>query len=648
MHRWLVHRHGDGDLGPVLAADVDPADVFALGQRVPVHLDGQRLRVLHLARSRRDLQPRRLRARGEADLLPTAVEHDHVARGRGDRVEHRQARAGQRHRPAPRIALDGHAGHALLGHIDRGQRRQDVALGGLPVGIADARLRHHARPLAAGDLVLVDALQLGVAREQLTRLVGPGIGRGAALRGVEAVAAHRHVQVVEVGAGQHRILDQLVPGIAVAGGDLRAEQQGAPDQRVPAGEHALGLALVDQAPGVGRDQLGFAARVVLGVAGEYFADVLRVLRPELLGRPGRRIAFDPCQVGRVRVPGLVEEGADRQFHRLDVADIDDPQPLHAVRPRQPHLFPAALDLGGVEPLVVARAADVVEVVVHAVAAGAPAGRVGQAADVAPVVVGEQQGDVIGHAHAGVMVVLHFLVQRPDLRGRLGRLAGGVGDDPALVGDDAFEQGGGGAFGHGFVAVATHAQGDYRLAALQALDPATPEPLERGSVLRVVPWTLAVAVPLVVGAHHRFVVAGADDHAVLVGHFRVARIVVVERARLPHRRPQVVGLVPQQQLEHALVELVVRSAVGGPDPAAQRRFLVVDEDAPVPDLRCVHETAGRDVQGGAHGRGHVGPPGPRRDADPARQFVQAERRAPPVGTDHQQGTVDARFGIVDHL
>src|SRR5690606_23176813 len=157
-----------------------------------------------------------------------------------------------------------------------------------------------------------------------------------------------------------------------------------------------------------------------------------------------------------------------------------------VVPGQAHLLPGALDLGGVDPLVVARAADVVEVVVHAVAAGAPAGRIGQAADVAPVVVGEQHGHVVGHAHALVVVVLHFLVQRPHLRRFPGRAAGDVGDDLALVGHDPFEQGGDGAFGHRLVAVPAHAQRDHRLAALQALDAAAPEFAQRLLVAGVVP------------------------------------------------------------------------------------------------------------------------------------------------------------------
>src|SRR5690606_39165578 len=141
-------------------------------------------------------------------------------------------------------------------------------------------------------------------------------------------------------------------------------------------------------------------------------------------------------------------------------DVDHPDPLHAVRPGQPHLLPRAFDLGGVEPLVVARTADVIEVVVDAVTAGALRGRIGQATDVAPVVVGEQQRHVVGHAHALVVVVLHFLVERPDLRRVLDGLAGDLGDDPALVGNDALEQGGGGFLAHRLVAVAAHAQGDH--------------------------------------------------------------------------------------------------------------------------------------------------------------------------------------------
>src|SRR5690606_18423925 len=131
-------------------------------------------------------------------------------------------------------------------------------------------------------------------------------------------------------------------------------------------------------------------------------------------------------------------------------------------------------------------------------------------------------------------------------------------------------------------------------------------------------------------------------------FGILRVVVVERARQPHRRPQVVGLVAHDQLEHALVEAVVGAAKAGLAPAAQRGILVVDEDAAVAHLRRVDEAARGDMQAAALRWRHVRPPGPRRDADAARKLVQAVGRAATVGAYHQQRAVDAGLGPVDDL
>ena len=155
-------------------------------------------------------------------------------------------------------------------------------------------------------------------------------------------------------------------------------------------------------------------------------------------------------------------------------------------------------------------------IIDAVAAGPVRARLRQAPQIAPIVVGEEQGDVVRHPHAGVVIILHLLVERPDLR-RLGRGAmGDLLDDPPLVGDDALEQAGRGAFGHRPVAVAAHPDGDDPLLALGALHPLAPE--WRGAALHSAynPRALAVMLPIDMGAHQRLVMRGADHDAHLVG------------------------------------------------------------------------------------------------------------------------------------
>jgi hypothetical protein len=63
---------------------------------------------------------------------------------------------------------------------------------------------------------------------------------------------------------------------------------------------------------------------------------------------------------------------------------------------------------------------------------------GQFADIAPVVVAEQEGHIIGHAHTFVVVVLHFFVKRPKLRRGAGILAGYFSNDLSLVFHNIFQ------------------------------------------------------------------------------------------------------------------------------------------------------------------------------------------------------------------
>lgn len=99
---------------------------------------------------------------------------------------------------------------------------------------------------------------------------------------------------------------------------------------LPASEDTLGFIIVHDAEGVGREQLGFTPAVVLRVGGDKFVDFGGVLRtefacglelaklPELFVRPTRRR------------PSVAQE----ELHRLEVADVDDPDAVGAVVPSE--------------------------------------------------------------------------------------------------------------------------------------------------------------------------------------------------------------------------------------------------------------------------------------------------------------------------
>jgi len=338
--------------------------------------------------------------------------------------------------------------------------------------------------------------QRGVVVEGLARSLGLTIGVEAPLHRVETVAAGCDVELVEIGAGLDRVEDELEKRVVSGGRQDSFDFFGARDEILPLGEHALGLTVVHEAEGAWLDQLGFAAAVELGVAVDECGDLGGVGRAELPRGPLLGELADafirPLRGG----PSVGEEILDGELHRLEVADVDDPDARGVVLPGKVHLLPYFREWIGVEPLVVSRAADVVEVVVDAGAAGACAlGRGGQAADIAPVVIAPEERDVVGHAHAALVVVLDFLVERPDLRDFRDVGIDLLGEDRALIGDDFFEEGDIGVFRHGLVAVAAHGEGDDAFEVAVAADAVGPELAQRFAIGGVVPVAGAVTGPL---------------------------------------------------------------------------------------------------------------------------------------------------------
>ena len=128
--------------------------------------------------------------------------------------------------------------------------------------------------------------------------------------------------------------------------------------------------VVGEAKGGGIDQFGFSAAVVLGVLCEEVGDFCGVLGAEGAGRPGLAEVRGVFRCEQFGVPGHGHEEVDREFHRLQITDVCDPDSRGAVAVREVHLLPDFGDRDGVEPFIVSRTADVIEVVVDAGAAGA--------------------------------------------------------------------------------------------------------------------------------------------------------------------------------------------------------------------------------------------------------------------------------------
>src|ERR1019366_1612698 len=118
-----------------------------------------------------------------------------------------------------------------------------------------------------------------------------------------------------------------------------------------------------------------------------------------------------------------------------------------------------------------------------------------------------------------------------------------------------------------------------LEVLVALDAFLPKLAQHLGILSVVPQTLAVPLPFLLGPQHRLVMRSAHHDAPLVSDLGIQRIVLIEGVA-PHGGPKIVALQSKDQLEDLFIELVIVSAVLLLHPAAQRRRFVVEEDTAI--------------------------------------------------------------------
>ena len=278
------------------------------------------------------------------------------------------------------------------------------------------------------------------------------------------------------------------------------------------------------------------------------------------------------------------------------------------------------------------------------AASIAIGRGVESPDVAPVVIGEEEGDVVRDAHPLVVVVLYFLIECPELR-RLARvLLRLFGDDPSLVGDDALEERDRGALGHRFVAVTSHSHRHDVLARAHAAHSAAPELPQHRIVGLVVPVAFSVLSPFGLRARQRLVVGRAHHDAVLVGESWAQRVVVGECVA-PHGGPEVVALHAQHELEDLLVELRVEPPERVACPARESRRLIVDEDSAVlHDGLPIGVSTGKHVQRGLPAHRYVGPVVPRRHADLFGEVVDTEDRPALVAPGDDECLIDARLRL----
>ena len=210
----------------------------------------------------------------------------------------------------------------------------------------------------------------------------------------------------------------------------------------------------------------------------------------------------------LRIPRHIHKQRDRILHGFQVTNIQNPHTLNAVVVGQRELFEHLLGLSNVQPLRVTRSSHIVDMVVQSPATLVFAFLgIGYTAHITPVVVAQQHDDVVGHTHAGIVVVEYFLIECPHLRRLLGRLLGHLLDNLTLVLHNLLQQFGI-CFGtHGFVTITTHTDGHHILGTLHTLNTLTEELVEFLLILLIVPRAplATLAGILLMIASHRFMV-----------------------------------------------------------------------------------------------------------------------------------------------
>ena len=323
----------------------------------------------------------------------------------------------------------------------------------------------------------------------------------------------------------------------------------------------------------------------------------------------------------------MHDEVDGHLLGFQVTHVDDPDAVDTTLVGEIQLLTQFGYSGRIDPTVVPWTAIHIDVVVESQTSLALSFKVAPfTADIAPVVVAEQQRDIIWHGEPRIVVALHFRKDGPELRHGIGTSVD-VADNLALAVDNASQclhvllvV----ALPHRHVTIATHADRHEVVVSLIALHTFTEELVDARFIRRIVPRThLLFAVQiLLMGAHHRLMVTGAHHDTHLVGQSRALGIILIE-GRCPHGRPEIVGLQAQEQLKDMFVSLCVHTPKVVSTPRAKRGPLVINEKATILHLRrWLDESPAIIIQFVLMLHRRICHPIPRRHPDTLREVVDA--------------------------
>ena len=179
----------------------------------------------------------------------------------------------------------------------------------------------------------------------------------------------------------------------------------------------------------------------------------------------------------------------------------------------------------------------------------------------------------------VVIILHFFVQRPQLRCLIGRLSGYLFNNFALIGNNTLQQGRICFRAHRLIAITSHGQGYNAFIIVHPLNAFTPKLPELCFVGFIIPVFTTSRFPLGVCPHHGLVMRCSHYNAHFICQHRILRVVAVKTSP-PHGRPEVIAFQPEDQLKYFFIKLVVKSAVIFNSPASECRFFIIQKNTPI--------------------------------------------------------------------
>ena len=307
--------------------------------------------------------------------------------------------------------------------------------------------RNDVVPLAIehGIIALGNGFQ---AVEALGRQLGPCIGGCPLLQGIPTVALAVEDGTVHQLATLNLVVHILIVTGALIGRQLGEQALGLSTDTGVLGDTALGLAIVGKRElGINIDlatvsvvrplrakahTLGFTLESEVIERAEDIGNVAPVLTAEHIACPLSTVVDSTLIVEHVNVVGEVEEVVNSKLAELDVAGVEQPDAVGCRVVSLAQLLVHQGWRGGIHPQVVMRPAQVRRVIIHTRATRSLLlGGVAQTLEVAVVVVGPDEGNVIGQLKSVVVHIEHLLVRSKGLGNVLGGFLQYIGQYLAL-------------------------------------------------------------------------------------------------------------------------------------------------------------------------------------------------------------------------